>query len=103
MAQVVEKDGELVLKLSVRERVFSLHANPRAKASDLISTSMATNPWRRELLRGFRAPGAAIPFLVLLGTMRFKGGKDFTAIYKGKPVKIYEFSGGEFKRWIVSD
>jgi hypothetical protein len=34
--------------------------------------------------------------------MRFKEGKDFTAIYKRKPVKIYEFSGGEFQRWIVS-
>jgi hypothetical protein len=34
--------------------------------------------------------------------MRFKGGKDFTAIYKRGPVKVYEFSAGEFQRWIVS-
>jgi hypothetical protein len=54
-------------------------------------------------LRGVRAPGTGIPYVVLLGTMRFKEGKDFTAIYKRKPVKIYEFSAGEFKRWIVSE
>jgi hypothetical protein len=49
-----------------------------------------------------RAPGTAIPFVVLLGTMRFRGGKDFIAIYRRKPVDIYEFSAGEFKRWILS-
>jgi hypothetical protein len=34
--------------------------------------------------------------------MRFKGGKDFTAMYKRGAVRIYEFQAGEFKRWIVS-
>jgi hypothetical protein len=102
MAHVVEESGELILKLSMRERFFALHSNPKAKVSDLISTTEAANPWSAEVLRGVRAPGTGIPYVVLLGTMRFKGGKDFTAIYKRGPVKIYEFSCGEFKRWIVS-
>jgi hypothetical protein len=102
MAQVIEENGELILKLSLRERIFALHANPTAKVSDLISTTDATKPWSTEVLRGVRAPGTGIPYVVLLGTMRFKGGKDFTAVYKRGPVKIYEFSAGEFKRWIVS-
>ena len=103
MAHVIEENGKLILKLSLRERIFALHSSPKANASDLVSTTVATNPWSAEVLRGVRAPGTAIPYVVLLGTMRFKGGKDFTAIYKRKPVKIYEFSGGEFQRWIVSD
>jgi len=102
MAHVIEENGELILKLSFRERFFALHSSPRANASDLVSTSDSTNPWSAEVLRGVRAPGTGIPYVVLLGTMRFKEGKDFTAIYKRKPVKIYEFSGGEFQRWIVS-
>jgi len=102
MAHVIEENGELILKLSLRERIFALHSNPRARIPDLISTSEATNPWSTEVLRGVRAPGTGIPYVVLLGTMRFNGGKDFTAIYKRGPVKIYEFSSGEFKRWIVS-
>ena len=102
MAHVIEKNGELILKLSFRERFFAFHSNPKANASDLVSTSDSTNPWSAEVLRGVRSPGTAIPYVVLLGTMRFKGGKDFTAIYKRGPVKIYEFSSGEFKRWIVS-
>jgi hypothetical protein len=102
MAHVIEENRELILKLSLRERIFGLHSNPRARISDLVSTTEAANPSSTEVLRGVRAPGTGIPYVVLLGTMRFKGGKDFTAIYKRGPVKIYEFSCGEFKRWIVS-
>jgi hypothetical protein len=102
MAQVIKENGELVLRLSIREKIFALHGNPRAKVSDLISTTESDTPWTKEVLRGVRAPGTGIPYVVLLGTMRFKGGKDFTAIYKRGPVQIYEFSEGEFKRWIVS-
>ena len=102
MAQVIEVNGELILQLSLREKIFALHGNPRAKVSDLISTTESDNPWTKEVLRGVRAPGTGIPYVVLLGSMRFKGGKDFTAIYKRGPVRIYEFGAGEYKRWIVS-
>ena len=102
MAQVIEVNGELILQLSLREKIFALHGNPRAKVLDLISTTESDNPWTKEVLRGVRAPGTGIPYVVLLGSMRFKGGKDFTAIYKRGPVRIYEFGAGEFKRWIVS-
>ena len=102
MAQVIEVNGELIFQLSLREKIFALHGNPRAKVSDLISTTESDDPWTKEVLRGVRAPGTGIPYVVLLGTMRFKGGKDFTAIYKRGPVRIYDFGAGEFKRWIVS-
>ena len=102
MARVVEVDGTLILELSRREKIFAFHGNPRANASDVVSITESTNPWSKEVLRGVRAPGTGIPYVVLLGTMRFSGGKDFTAIYNRGPVRIYEFSAGEFKRWIVS-
>ena len=103
MAEVIEVNDELILQLSPSEKIFAFHGNPRAKASDVVSITESKNPWSKVVLRGVRAPGTAIPFVVLLGTMRFSGGKDFTAIYKRGPVRIYEFSAGEFKRWIVSD
>ena len=102
MAEVIEVNGELILRLSLREKIFAFHGNPHAKASDLIATTISNKPWSTEVLRGVRAPGTSIPYVVLLGTMRYRRGKDFTAIYKRGPVRIYEFSAGEFKRWIVS-
>jgi hypothetical protein len=102
MAKVIEKDGALTLKLSRLEKIGALHGDISVASSQLISKSDVPNPWTKELLRGIRSPGTAIPYRILLGTMRFKGGKDFCAIYKRTPAVIYEFSDAPFKRWVVS-
>jgi hypothetical protein len=102
MAKVIEKDGVLTLKLSKLEKIGAIHGDISVTSSQLKSKSEVANPWTKEHLRGVRAPGTAIPYVILLGTMRFKGGKDFCAIYKRTPAVIYEFEGSQFKRWVVS-
>jgi hypothetical protein len=47
-----------------------------------------------------RAPGTGIPFVVMLGTMRYLTGKDLVAIYRRKPAAIVTLKSGKFKRWI---
>ena len=102
MAKVIESANQLQLKLSVLEKIFALHGDIWVDKSFLTKKVMVENPWRREVIKGFRAPGAAIPFVVLLGTMRYRGGKDFTAIYNRTAVDIYEFKDSAYKRWIVT-
>jgi hypothetical protein len=102
MAEVVESGGVLTLKLSRLEKIGALHGDISVASDQLISKTEVPNPWTKEHLRGVRAPGTAIPYVILLGTMRFKGGKDFCAIYKRTPAVIYEFADAPFKRWIVS-
>ena len=102
MAKVIESATQLHLKLSVLEKIFALHGDFWVDKRLLTKKVMVENPWRRDVIKGFRAPGAAIPFVVLLGTMRYRGGKDFTAIYKKKPVEVFEFSNAPFKKWIVT-
>ncbi len=102
MAKVIEKDGVLTLQLSWLEKIGALHGDLSVASNQLISMSEVPNPWKRQFLKGGRAPGTAIPYRILLGTMRFKGGKDFCAIYKRTPAVIYEFADAPFKRWIVS-
>ncbi len=102
MAKVIESANQLQLKLSMLEKIFALHGDIWVDKSLLTNKVMIENPWRRSVIKGFRAPGAAIPFVVLLGTMRYRGGKDFTAIYNRRAVNIYEFKGGAHKRWIVT-
>ena len=102
MAVVIESDGLLTLKLSRLEKIGAIHGDISVPSTKLISKTEVPNPWTKEHLRGIRAPGTAIPYVILLGTMRFKGGKDFCAIYKRTPALIYEFADTEFKRWIVS-
>jgi hypothetical protein len=102
MAKIIEQDNTLVLSLSKLEKVAALHSNIVANKSDLAAKKIVDKPWRSGLLRGFRAPGTGIPFYLLLGTMRYKGGKDFTIIYGNQPVEVYEFKGGPYKRWIIT-
>ena len=102
MANIIDHGSEIELSLSIREKIAALHGNLIAKKSDLISRKVVENPWRSGLLKGVRSPGTGIPFYLLLGTMRYKDGKDFTIIYRNKPVEVFEFKGGPCKRWIIS-
>ena len=102
MANIIDRGSEIELSLSIREKIAALHGNLIAKKSDLISRKVVENPWRSGLLKGVRSPGTGIPFYLLLGTMRYKDGKDFTIIYRNKPVEVFEFKGGPYKRWIIS-
>lgn len=102
MAKVIEKDGVITLQLSRLEKIGALHGDISVASNLLLSKIEVPNPWTKQHLRGVRAPGTAIPYRILLGTMRFKGGKDFCAIYKRTPAAIYEFADAPFKRWVVS-
>ena len=102
MARIIDRGNELELSLTKREKLASLHGNLIANKSDLTSRKVVENPWRSRLLKGVRAPGTAIPFYLLLGTMRYKNGKDFTIIYRNKPVEVFESKSGPYKRWIIS-
>jgi hypothetical protein len=102
MAEILLSENEIVLCLTKREKLAALHGNLVASRSDLISRKVVENPWRSGILKGIRAPGTAIPFYLLLGTMRYKGGKDFTIIYRNKPVEVFEFKSGPYKRWIIT-
>jgi len=102
MANIIDHGSEIELSLSIREKIAALHGNLIAKKSDLISRKVVENPWRSGLLKGVRSPGTGIPFYLLLGTMRYKDGKDFTIIYRNKQVEVFEFKGGPYKRWIIS-
>jgi len=102
MAKVIESNDKLILQLSFWERVGALHKSLSIDKRSLIEKKVAEKPWRASVLKGIRAPGTGFPFLILLGTMRYRGGKDFTVIYKQRPVEIYTFKDGPFKRWIVT-
>jgi hypothetical protein len=102
MAKVIESANQLQLKLSVLEKIFALHGDIWVDKRLLTKKVMVENPWRRDVIKGIRAPGSAIPFVILLGTMRYRGGKDFTAIYKRRAVDIYEFKNSAYRRWILT-
>ena len=102
MAHLLKDGDELLLNLSFWEKLGALHSSPRARVTDLLNVEFVDQLWGSSLLRGMRAPGTALPYVVLLGTLRGVGYKDFVAMKGRGPGCILTFSKGPFERWIFT-
>ena len=100
MAMLRREGDELVVLLNDLEKVGALHGSVRVPASAVRMVRMTEQPFRE--LRGIRAPGTGLPGVTALGTWRYRGGKDFAALYRGGPAVIVELNGAEFNRLLVS-
>ena len=83
------------------ENIGAFGRDPIAKSSNLISVSRNDQPWTVTVLRGIRAPGTGFPFLIMLGTMWHRKGRDFCVVYKRKPVLVLEWQDEKYKRWVI--
>ena len=102
MAKVRVIDEELILELSFWERVGALHSSPRVSLNAVTKVEFIDNLWSNNVLRGVRAPGTGIPYKVLLGTMRGRSYRDFTAIKGRGAGVVVTLSEGPFERWIFT-
>ena len=99
MAHLVISGDRVLLNLSILEALGAFHSSPEIELSHIESVEVVENPWTNQVLKGIRV-GTGIPFVVLLGTMKYIGGKDFCVIYKRRPNAVITFKSGPFKRWI---
>jgi len=98
---IIEETSEAVhVRLSRWERIGSLHSDVHIPMNQIVSSDVVDDPW--PILRGWRAPGTGIPYIIMLGTMRSHGMKDFCAIYKRRPARVIECAGFTFARVIVT-
>ena len=101
MAQLEITDGRLRLRLSTIERMVSLRGSDLdIDASAIVAVDEVENAWPH--LHGIRAPGAGIPDLLSVGTLRHHGVKDFTAVYGRGHATIVTLRECEFARVIAT-
>jgi hypothetical protein len=101
MAHLVVNGDKVQFKLSIAESLGAFARSQEIALSEIDLVEVVPNPWTSQVLKGVRAPGTGIPFVVLLGTMRYRGGKDLCAIYKGRPSAVVNLKRGPYKRWIL--
>ena len=77
---------------------FTSHSTP----DQVQSIQFIDELWSKDVLRGVRAPGTGLPYVVLIGVMRGKGYKDFCVIKRRKPGVIITFTSGKYERWIYT-
>jgi hypothetical protein len=99
MAHLEISGGRARLNLSFLESLGAIHSSPEIELSEIESVEIVENPWTKKVLKGVRI-GTGIPFVVLLGIMKYLGGKDFCAVYKRRPNAVIILKSGPFKRWI---
>lgn len=102
MATLKREGNELVLHLTIWEKLGALHKSPRAPIGAVEKIEYEDQLWGSQTLRGVRAPGTALPFVVLLGTLRGRGFRDFVAIKGRRPGVVLTLNSGKFSRWIFT-
>ena len=100
MAQLLSTEAGLTLRLSRWEKAGALHGDLQVPWSQVASVSHVEDLWRE--LRGMRAPGTGIPEVIMLGTTRGRGWKDFCAVYRHRPGSVVVLREGPFARWLVT-
>ena len=102
MAKLVRVGSELILELSMWEKLGALHDSPRVSADAVEKVEFIDQLWGSSTLRGIRAPGTALPYVVLLGTLRGRGYRDFVAMSGRGEGVVVTLKSGPFARWIFT-
>ena len=102
MAKLVKVGSELILELSIWEKLGALHNSPRVSADAVEKVEFIDQLWGSSTLRGIRAPGTALPYVVLLGTLRGRGFRDFVAMSGRGEGVVLTLKSGPFARWIFT-
>jgi len=101
MATLRVVGSKLEVQLSTLERLGAcvMH-DPAVPLSAIRGVRVSNDPWGE--LRGIRAPGTGLPKVVMLGTRRYRGGKDFAAVYRSGPAVVVDLAGAAYGRLVVS-
>ncbi len=94
-----DRDG-FTVHLSRWETAGALHRGFFLRWQQVVDIEPTANLW--SALRGIRAPGTGLPRVIMLGTMRHIGVKDFAAIYRDQPGVTIALHSAEFARLLIS-
>jgi hypothetical protein len=73
---------ELVVHLSPVEKLAALRGDVRFPLSSVTDVVVEPNVW--DALRGIRAPGTGVPYVLAYGRRRWLGGSDLALVRGGK-------------------
>ena len=91
----------ITYKLTPIEKLGAFGNSPTANVTNLVTYFREENPWTVKTMRGIRAPGTGFPYIIMLGTLWHRRGRDFCVVYKRRPVLVLEFRNEKFKRWVI--
>ena len=100
VAELIVNDRDLVVRLTLGEKIWGLHGNIRVRLSSIVAVAPDPKPWQG--LRGWRMAGVSFPGYAALGTRRHGNGYDFCALHRARPAVRVDVATGRFSRLVVS-
>jgi hypothetical protein len=100
MASIVLSDDELVVRLTMREKLASLHGDVRVRSTLIQNVGVEPQPFTA--LRSLGAPGLSILGLTKIGTWRSFRHHGFAAARRGVPAVRVWLVGAEFDDLLIS-
>ena len=100
MADVIIDDDTVTVSLSAFEKLEALHGDVTVPRS-AIKRARAVPDGMAEV-HGIRAPGTALPGVVLVGTWRSGAGATFAVCHGRKPAIVIDLDGEPFDRLVVT-
>jgi hypothetical protein len=100
MAELIINDKDLVVHLTLGEKILGFHGDIRVRLSSIVSAAPDPQPWLG--LRGWRMAGVSFVGHAVLGTRRHGNGYDFCILHRDRPAVRVDVSSGRFSRFIIS-
>jgi hypothetical protein len=100
MAELIVDDKDLVVHLTLGEKIGSFHGDIRVRLSSIVSVAPDPKPWLD--LRGWRMAGISFVGHAVLGTRRHGDGYDFCILHHDWPAVRVVVDSGRFSRLIIS-
>ena len=99
MAELIVDDKNLVVHLTLGEKIWGLHGDIRVRLSSIVSVAADPKPWLG--LRGWRMAGISFTGHAVLGTRRHSDGYDFCILHRDWPAVRVDVASGRFGRLVI--
>jgi hypothetical protein len=99
MAELIVDNWDLIVRLTLGEKVGGFHGDIRVRLTAIVSVAPDPEPWLG--LRGWRMTGFAFPGHAVLGTRRHGDGYDFCILHRDQPAVRVNMASGRFSRFVI--
>ncbi len=99
MAELIVDDEDLVVHLTLGEKIWGFHGDIRVRLSSIVSVAPDPKPWLG--LRGWRMAGVSFAGHAVLGTRRHGDGYDFCILHRDRPAVQVNVAPGRFSRLVI--
>jgi hypothetical protein len=99
MAELIVDDWDLVVRLTLGEKIWGFHGDIRVRLPSIVSVAPDPKPWLG--LRGWRMAGVSFTGHAVLGTRRHGDGYDFCVLHRDWPAVRVDLRQGRFSRLVI--